>query len=42
MLKVKDKQKYTKNYSEEVLQKALNEMQEGAPKKQIADKYKIK
>ncbi|KAG5878543.1 hypothetical protein JTB14_018583 [Gonioctena quinquepunctata] len=41
MPKVKDKQKYTKNYSEELLQKALNEIQDGAPKKQMADKYKI-
>ncbi|KAG5880799.1 hypothetical protein JTB14_030817 [Gonioctena quinquepunctata] len=41
MPKVKDKQKYTKHYSEELFQKALNEIQDGAPKKQIADKYKI-
>ncbi|KAG5879046.1 hypothetical protein JTB14_003609 [Gonioctena quinquepunctata] len=41
MPKVKDKHRYTNNYSEDLLQEALNEIQDGAPKNQIADKYKI-
>ncbi|KAG5886322.1 hypothetical protein JTB14_034785 [Gonioctena quinquepunctata] len=41
MPKVKDKQKYTENCPGELLQKASSEIQDGASKKQIADKYKI-
>ncbi|KAF2904122.1 hypothetical protein ILUMI_02052 [Ignelater luminosus] len=41
MPKVKKDCKYTKTYDEEKLQKALNEIQSGSPKKQASIKYGI-
>lgn len=41
MPNVKEKNKYSKKYTEEAIQKALDEIKNGAPKKTVAKKYGI-